>query len=213
MSTGPKAGLEAAGGTHAVREAAEIRQAEAEGEQLDLIEAERLDAQLPIAPSDAARKGPGRPKGAKNKRTEALAAYYMRRHGDPLEALLVMGMGSIEHTAREMHGAVQALKADGVKIAHDAKGREMSGIDINELVKLKMRCLEAALPYLHARRAPIDGDGEAVVPVLNIGVGVHTAGDRAGGKGAGGIDIEAAIGGYGTVAPQGFADDDDEGVA
>ena len=218
MTTGPKAGLEAAGGTHAVLAAAETRQAEAEGEQLDMLaadqaEAARLDAQLPIAPTDGAARGPGRPKGARNRRTEVLARYYLERHGDPLEALLVMGMGSLEHTAEEMHRAVENLKAKGVRIAHDAKGREMSGIDINELVKFKRACLEAALPYLHARRAPIDGSGKAVVPVLNIGVGVHTGGDRRAGSADGGIDIEAAIAGEGTVDPQGFADDEDGGVS
>lgn len=208
MTTGPKAAFDAVGGTHAVRAAAETRVAEA-GVQVDLFaspeEAARLDEQLPIAPSAAAKRGPGRPSGAKNKRTEALAGYYLRRHGDPLEALLTLGMGSLEHTAVEFGSAIAALKARGIRLAVDAKGRELSGIDIAEVMKLKVRALEAALPYLHARRAPVDSDGNDVVPVLNIGMGVFAGNGATGG---GGLDIEAMIAGGKTVEPQGFEDDD-----
>ncbi|WP_163981188.1 hypothetical protein, partial [Raoultella ornithinolytica] len=69
--------IDAAGGAAAVREAAEVRQA-AEGEQLALLaeENDRLDELLPLAPPPA-RRGPGRPPGARNKRTQQLASYYL----------------------------------------------------------------------------------------------------------------------------------------
>lgn len=209
MSTGPKAAYEAIAATHAGPAGPGGDEA-----QLDLL-AEAGDEALPVAPTpEAARRGPGRPPGARNKRTEILAAHYVRRHGDPLEALIALAMGSIEHTATELHRTIQALKAKGVPIAVDTKGRELSGIDVAEVMKLKVRAAEAALPYLHARRAPIDSDGEAVLPVLNIGVGVQVgAGGRPAATGGGGLDIEALAAERGTVAPQGFADDDDEGVA
>lgn len=210
MSTGPKAAFEAVGGAQAVVAAADARE---DGAQLDMLaESDRLDEQLPIAPSDAAKRGPGRPAGARNKRTEALASYYLRRHGDPLEALLTLGMGSIEHTAVEFAKAIDALKARGVKIAVDAKGRELSGVDLNELVKVKVRALEAALPYLHARRAPVDGDGETVLPVLNIGVAVDARPGAAARRAGGGLDIEAVADAARTVAEQGFQDGDGEEV-
>jgi hypothetical protein len=81
---------------------------------------------------------------------------------------MVLGMGRIEDTARELGRALEAMRAAGVPIAKAKPGVEL-GIDVNELLKLKKSALEAALPYIHAKRAPEDGKGDVVTPVLNIG--------------------------------------------
>jgi len=140
------------------------------GAALDPAEDARLDEQLPLGQSEPARRGPGRPKGARNRRTTEVADYLVHRYGDPLEGLMVLGMGSLEHTALELHRAIQSLKAQGVPIARDPKGRELVGVDLNEVLKIKRAALEAVLPYIHARRAPTDEKGNVALPIMNIGM-------------------------------------------
>ncbi|GJE06362.1 hypothetical protein AOPFMNJM_1678 [Methylobacterium jeotgali] len=164
MKPGVKASIDAAGGAAAVREAAEVRQA-AEGEQLALLaeENDRLDELLPLAPPPA-RRGPGRPPGARNKRTQQLASYYLGRYGDPLEALLAMGTGDLTHTHRAL---ADAARATGLPLhGGGEKGKVMTVMD---LLVFKQRCLETVLPYLHARLAPTDDKGDPVVPILALG--------------------------------------------
>jgi hypothetical protein len=53
-------------------------------------------------------RGPGRPKGARNLRTEEAARFYIRRHGDPLEvavrlgAIPILAAGVLEALARRL---------------------------------------------------------------------------------------------------------------
>ncbi len=166
VKDGIKAALVATDAGAKAREAADLRASNATQAELFGADDVALDAQLPIAPP--APRGAGRPPGSRNRRTEQVAAYLVSRYGDPLEGLMVLAMGRIEDTAIAMSRAVEAMRAAGVRLAHDAKGREV-GIDVNELVKLKKAAAEAALPYIHAKRAPEDGKGDVVTPVLNIG--------------------------------------------
>jgi hypothetical protein len=144
--SGIKASIEAAGGAIAAELAPMLPGMAAENE--------RLDRALPLAPP---RSGPGRPAGARNKRTQALAAYYLGRYGDPLEGLLSLGTGDLRHTLAEL----RALSREA--------GLELGVDTVMGLLAFKRQCLEAALPYLHAKLAPTTAEGEAVVPVLAIG--------------------------------------------
>lgn len=54
--------------------------------------------------AQAGPRGPGRPKGARNLRTEEAARFYVRRHGDPLEQ--AVKLGAIPILAR---GVLEAL--------------------------------------------------------------------------------------------------------
>jgi hypothetical protein len=178
MKTGVRAGLEAAGGAGSVQAAADAREA-AGGSQLDLLaENERLDDMLPLA-APAAKRGPGRPPGARNKRTQQLAAYYLGRYGDPLEALLAMGSGDLAHT----HAALRA--------AGTATGLAVGDLTVMDLLRFKRDCLETVLPYLHARLAPTDDKGDPVVPILAIGNLRPDAAERV--KQGGALDIETLI--------------------
>lgn len=140
------------------------------------------DEALPLA-----TRRPGRPPGSRNRRTTEVAAYLVGRYGDPLEGLMAIGMGSLAETARAMHDAMLELRAEGVPVCN-SKGELLVGIDLNEVMKLKTKALEAALPYIHARRAPTDEKGESVVPILNI-TGL-AAGHAQGGSG---VSIEDFI--------------------
>lgn len=166
MKPGVKASLDAAGGAAAVREAEEARRA-AEGEQLALLaeENDRLDELLPLAPPPA-KRGPGRPPGARNKRTQQLASYYIGRYGDPLEALLAMGTGDLTHTLQAL---AETSLATGLPLGGGGFGAAAKGLTVMELLAFKQRCLETVLPYLHARLAPTDDKGDPVVPILALG--------------------------------------------
>lgn len=160
MTTGIKASIEAAGGRDAVREAGDAREAAAGVQDELFAEANReLDAALPMQPP--VKRGPGRPPGARNKRTQDLAAYYLGRYGDPLEGLLALGSGDLRHTLAQM---ATLARDTGLRLA-----RGEDGLTVMDLMAFKRGCLEAALPYLHAKLAPTNDKGEAVVPILAFG--------------------------------------------
>lgn len=123
----------------------------ATGEDSD--EAARLDGALPLGVSRAASRGPGRPAGARNRRTAAVAEYLVRRYGDPLEGAVSIGM-------RPLRELIEDLKA----IA-EAEGLPLGG-SVMEIARFQAACREAALPYLHAKRAPEDDKGTPVTPVF-----------------------------------------------
>ena len=54
------------------------------------------------AGADGAQRGPGRPKGARNKRTEAWAAYRPSRYTSPLEGLAVLVARGIRELVAEL---------------------------------------------------------------------------------------------------------------
>lgn len=185
MKPGVKAGIDAAGGRDAVRGAADEREA-AQGEQLALLAEDNaaLDGLLPLAPPPVERRGAGRPPGARNRRTQALAAYYLGRYGDPLEGLLAMGTGDLAHTHRKL---AEAAVATGLPIG----GQDAGALTVMGLLQFKRQCLEAALPYLHAKLAPTDDKGEPVVPILALATVRPGAAERV--AQGGGFSIEDLV--------------------
>ncbi len=162
MSVGPKAGLTAAlersDAAARLRETIEAR--EGGGTQGDLLSAEDGAEEatepglLPVP--GIARRGPGRRPGSLNKRTLASAEYLMRRYGDPVEGLLSLGMGDVA----ELAVAVIEIAA--------RTGIPRGDLTVMDLLVFKRQCMEASLPYVRARLAPVDDKGQVAVPRITI---------------------------------------------
>lgn len=110
----------------------------AEPEQLDLLG-------LPVTPAAQAlaeKRGPGRPPGARNKRTEAWAEYLLARYGSPLEVLMqIANMPIVELVAGLGCSALEALQE-------------------------KRHAAIALAPYIHQRQAvAVDLTG---APAINL---------------------------------------------
>lgn len=137
-----------------------------EPEQLDLLDGDD-DPQdalgLPAltdlqAAMIAARRGPGRPKGARNRRTEATLAYLMARHRMPLEGLLAMAEMEVEELAMRL---------------------KCSPLDAWQEKRL---CWIAALPYCHQRQPlAVDVTDRKIVHLTIVDGEVAPAGADEGG--------------------------------
>jgi hypothetical protein len=120
-----------------------VREARAEelrryGCQLDLFEALGAPRLGNGAPAQVvARSGPGRPPGARNKRTDEAARFYMARFGDPL--------------ARAIEVAALPILAPGV-LPELAK---VLGCERFEAAKWWAGVLASSLPYSHQRLATL----------------------------------------------------------
>jgi hypothetical protein len=161
VKDGIKAALVATDAGGKAREAAELRASSATQAELFGGDDAELDARMPIAPPPAPR-GVGRPPGSRNRRTEQVAAYLVSRYGDPLEGLLSIAMRPTGELIREM---ARIATETGVKI-DSAVG---PGTTVMAALQMQRAAMEAALPYIHAKRAPEDDKGNVVTPVLNIG--------------------------------------------
>ncbi len=100
--------------------------AEDEPCQLDMLGLPLLDEVREAA--FAERRGRGRPKGARNRRTEATAAMLIARHGDPVEEMLVMAMMPVAELAARLNMPLAEAWAE------------------------KRACLTAVSPYLKQRQ-------------------------------------------------------------
>lgn len=115
-------------------------------------------------PADALRRvrverGRGRPPGARNKRTEAVARWFIGKYGDPLSAL-----GEIINTPTDVLYEQMVLAQGG-----EAKGKRVSGRDAMEL---RLSAIKEALPYIHGKQpiaVDVTGKADAVlfIPGLN----------------------------------------------
>lgn len=124
-------------------------------EELEPCETGKLDAASPLAAAlpSAARK-PGRPKGSKNRRTEAVTAWLLTQHRHPLSVM---------------------MEAYSMSPSDFAKAIGISSPDpdtLLDIVKLQLRMAEAVAPYV-AQKLPqaVQFEGGAAL-TLNFG-GVH----------------------------------------
>lgn len=97
-------------------------------------------------PAEAERRGPGRPKGSKNKRTEEWTRYLLASYGSPLEALAKVMRAGPHQLAREL------------------------GVDlVDAFDRWAKACAELA-PYVHQKQpTAVAVDGVPVAPLV-IGV-------------------------------------------
>ena len=136
----------------------------AEAEQLDLLR----DPKSGELPGDALRRirasqGRGRPEGARNKRNEKVAKWFIERFGDPLTAL-----GEIMNSPLDVLYEQMVLAQGG-----EAKGKRVTGRDALEI---KLRAINDVLPYIHGKQPiaiDVTGKADAVIfiPGLNAPAG------------------------------------------
>src|SRR5258708_29254626 len=118
-------------GSAAVELARALDEGEDEDEQLGLFaEPETEGGRLKV---QHVRRGPGRPLGARNKRTERTVQWLLARHKDPVEGLLQIA---------DMHPADLAA---------------MLSCTMLEAVQEQRLCRRDALPYVK-QRMPLAGD-------------------------------------------------------
>ena len=129
--------------------------------QLDLLRDERgnlpKDALRQVR--QAQRNGPGRPKGAGNKRTEKVAKWFVAHYGHPLAAL-----GEVINTPPDVLYEQMILAQGG-----EWKNKRVTGKDAMEFW---LTCVKEALPYVEGKQpiaVDVSGKADAVIfiPGLN----------------------------------------------
>ena len=85
-------------------------------------------------PAEQGRRGPGRPPGARNKRTADMVAYLERRYSSPLEALALVYSRNIKVLAAEMGLTTPTFD------------------QLVELLKLQIIAADKLAPYLHSKK-------------------------------------------------------------
>lgn len=154
-----------------------------------------LDELLPRAIFEAERRGPGRPKGSVNIRTNTTFQAAVSRYGDPLIASVAMGNMDTKALIRHL----RAIASDcGLKL----------GATVMDIVRFQEDCRRNAMPFGHAKRAATDEKGDTVVPVIGIGRAEHVVVQAAGRS----IEDELAArqAAAKTVEHQGDSDDEGE---
>ncbi|WP_303719592.1 hypothetical protein [Brevundimonas naejangsanensis] len=134
-------------------------------EELEPCETGALDAPSPLSAAlPSAGRRPGRPKGSKNRRTEAVTAWLLQQHRHPLAVMM------------EAYSMAPAAFAKSIGITSPDADTLM------DIVKLQLRMAEAVAPYV-AQKLPqaVQVEGGAAL-TLNFG-GVHL--------GAGGVSSPA----------------------
>lgn len=134
-------------------------------EELEPCETGALDAPSPLSAAlPSAGRRPGRPKGSKNRRTEAVTAWLLQQHRHPLAVMM------------EAYSMAPADFARSIGITSPAADTLL------DIVKLQLRMAEAVAPYV-AQKLPqaVQVEGGAAL-TLNFG-GVHL--------GAGGVSSPA----------------------
>lgn len=120
------------------------------------------------APAEAERSGPGRPPGARNKRTEAMIEYLERRYRPPLVVLAETYSRRVEDLAREL------------------------GISKRDAFELQQQAAIHSLPYWHQKQpVAIAAEGGLVQLILGGAPGAGEAPPAA--PSEGGMVLEARI--------------------
>jgi hypothetical protein len=119
-----------------------------EGETADLFEA-AAPLSLPLARVEPA-SGAGRPKGARNKSTDAWVRYYLSRYRSPLTALGELYSRPLEDLVDELQRMADKHKS---WIETKDGGRwERVAISPLEVLKMQRDAAVAILPYIHKRQ-------------------------------------------------------------
>ena len=146
-------------------------------EELEPCETGNLTAPSPLASalSSAPRK-PGRPKGSKNRRTEAVTAWLLTQHRHPLSVM----MEAYSMSPTDFAKAIGIASPDSDTLL--------------DIVKLQLRMAEAVAPYV-AQKLPqaVQVEGGAAL-TLNFG-GVHLGAQTGVSSPARGEASEISVGG------------------
>lgn len=151
-----------------------------------------MDAPSPLSAAIAPRKrGPGRPPGSRNRRTEAVREYLLSQHRHPVAVMM------------ELYSMTPAQLAERIglrQVLLNAKDEpEEWGFDpavLIELLKLQMRMAEAAAPYVAQKMAiahEVTADGAVQVTLAMGGPDGVSLPARGGLAGRGDLVIEGEV--------------------
>lgn len=131
-------------------------------EELEPHETGALDAPSPLSAAlPSTGRKPGRPKGSKNRRTEAVTAWLLQQHRHPLSVIMeAYSMSTVELAERlGLQKATKTVKekrevAGGiVEVEVEVRLDYFSNDVLLDLFKLQMRMAEAATPFV-AQKLP-----------------------------------------------------------
>lgn len=135
-------------------------------EELEPCETGALDAPSPLSAAlPSAGRKPGRPKGSKNRRTEAVTAWLLTQHRHPLSVMmeaysrtpieLAETLGLQRETVVRKTRSVVMVDGKEVEtiIEQEVQGEFFSNDIIMDLIKLQLRMSETVAPYV-AQKLP-----------------------------------------------------------
>lgn len=149
-------------------------------EELETCETGALDAPSPLSRAlPSAGKRVGRPKGSKNRRTEAVTAWLLTQHRHPLSVIMEaysmstielaerLGLQKARKTVKEKCEVAGGIVEVEVEVVLDYFSNDV----LLDLFKLQMRMAEATAPYV-AQRLPqaVQVEGGAALTVNFGGV-------------------------------------------
>lgn len=157
-------------------------------EELEPCETGALDAPSPLSAAlPSAGRRVGRPKGSKNRRTEAVTAWLLTQHRHPLSVMMEaysmspeqlaerIGLRRVTRTTKEK----QSVAGGIVEVEIEVETQHYSNDILIDLLKLQVRMAEACAPYV-AQKLPqaVQVEGGAAL-TLNFG-GVTLNGPQTG---------------------------------
>ena len=157
-------------------------------EELEPCETGALDAPSPLSAAlPSAGRRVGRPKGSKNRRTEAVTAWLLTQHRHPLSVMMEaysmspeqlaerIGLRRVTRTTKEK----QSVAGGIVEVEVEVETQHYSNDILIDLLKLQVRMAEACAPYV-AQKLPqaVQVEGGAAL-TLNFG-GVTLNGQQTG---------------------------------
>jgi len=135
-------------------------------EELEPCETGALDAPSPLSAAlPSAGRRPGRPKGSKNRRTEAVTAWLLTQHRHPLSVIMEaytmtpvqlaerLGLRRQMVTRTTTTTAVIAGVETVTTVDVEEEGEHFANDVLLDLFKLQMRMAESAAPYI-AQKLP-----------------------------------------------------------
>lgn len=133
-------------------------------EQLPLLPLRQVGGAAAEAEPDPARRGAGRPPGAKNRSTEAWRKFLLSQYPSPLVALAEMYSRSVFDLALELGFA-----------SDQPGGRKAKPEELLELVKIQLQCAKELAPYVHQKQPMAIEAGNGGLMQLVINTGTYSA--------------------------------------
>lgn len=132
-------------------------------EELETCETGALDAPSPLSAAlPSAGRKVGRPKGSKNRRTEAVTAWLLTQHRHPLSVMM------------EAYSRSPIQFAADIGLQPDPETGLYSNDLLVDLVKLQLRMAEACAPYV-AQKLPqavqVEGGASLTVNIGGVNLG------------------------------------------